>query len=890
MVSVPDTPVPDAGAKGFWHDKSAVSPTVQRRTGGDRTFTRLVHNDTELTHISTDVYTRPVGSTSWHYSAYDAQDVFHWVGMGCFLLRTTSNELRWSTDGNEWAHIVVPRSSQHSVTVAFCNATHVFIVIGSRMFSSSDLTQWLPHDLPPTMTTPTFGEWDSQRNACVLIDSNGACVQSTDAEINSWEVHIGTVGSNCNTFFQVDHDMIASNGNNTYIRVATGDPVEWTVLAGMELATFHVSKYLETWVVSANAGCIVSRDNRATWTYALTGHFEGVATNGTTYVAVGPCLYAGTSLDQLQPVQTFPLPEDATWFGVTWNATAGLFIAVQSEDENNKHASYVSADGQTWTASDPLLCGRYIKTFGDITCVAGYNFFQITDTLDPLTWKPEVDVVIYVTCVAICENDPAIIVVAGSLAGISRSTDGGVTFAAVQEIDAASPMIWDIACGGDVFVVVGDHGYMRRSIDQGSTWSATITTEQVCLAEFHTVTYGGHHVFMAIDALHNVWMSTDDGATWNNTSVIPSGGELSRLRTLLYTGNQWIVTGCLDRVLYHSTDGIDWRYKLDPLTSNTIYDHDGTSWIAYNHGGVTQSTDMTTWTEYRPRGVCTMGMVVGGAAYYVQGSFGTIVKTTDGQTFDIWGLSTMNPIGFHVWADDESVLVVGDTFILRSTDKGATWMQVASAPTHVSFRNNDTSENHNVLTTDGASTVLIRTNSSRIMRSIDKGIAWSIVEVPMTFLSLGYDTQSTFYASSNTAAICLSKDLGLSWTTQKLPQPTTFGATMVAITPTTVFTAEWTESHILVSRSMDEGLTWSTLPSLQTPNVSNEDVSCHIIDDTLAICAGVHVFQFALDGASVASTSMESVARSIVPLDDRIIVQTESESRIFMRENPQKTQ
>lgn len=103
---------------------------------------------------------------------------------------------------------------------------------------------------------------------------------------------------------------------------------------------------------------------------------------------------------------------------------------------------------------------------------------------------------------------------------------------------------------GNTILIVGAKGDIRRSTDNGSTWSVVASGTLVDLYHIARVPGG----FVVAGDRGTLLRSTDNGATW----IAEQSGTLSGFRRLLYTGSNRVVALASDGVTSSSVNNLTW--------------------------------------------------------------------------------------------------------------------------------------------------------------------------------------------------------------------------------------------------------------------------------------------------------------------------------------------
>ena len=401
--------------------------------------------------------------------------------------------------------------------------------------------------------------------------------------------------------------------------------------------------------------------------------------------------------------------------------------------------------------------------------------------------------VLAIVCVLVCavpaQRASAAWSTPAALNGNADNDSGSDTSAQVATDSAGNWVaVWCSADTLDGTLDIDEDIFVSRSTDNGETWSASaaLNTNAADDADDDRaphVTTDGAGNWVAVwqyepsrgakigsDADLLVSQSTDNGATWtapavlNTNAASDSGWDYAPSVTTDSAGN-WVA-------VWYSTDDL----------SGTI----GTDRDIF----VSQSTDNgATWTE---------PAVLNANAATDSGSDREPCLTTDGTGNWVAVWESTDTLGDTIGTD-------GDILVSRSTDNGVTWMPAAALNGNAVNDEGDDAAAH--VTTDGVGNWLAVWESTDeldgtidtdtdvlVSRSTDNGATWT----PAAALNTNATTDSGWDRVPKAAA-----DGAGNWVTVWHSSETLGGAI-------------GTDTDILVSRSTDDGLTWTTPTALNT--------------------------------------------------------------------------
>lgn len=224
-------------------------------------------------------------------------------------------------------------------------------------------------------------------------------------------------------------------------------------------------------------------------------------------------------------------------------------------------------------------------------------------------------------------------VIAGSSGGMRRSTDNGSTWAAVTSGFSTSQIYGVATDGAGIWIAVGESGKVARSADNGATW-AIVSAGFNASYSVDAVATDAAGNWIAVSQYGEVRRSTNNGTTW---ATVAAGFGTTQLGCVGYGNGVWVVGGYLGAMKRSTDGGTTWAAVTgagaSPLESIAT---DGAGvWIAggYDTSGIRRSTDngatwalvtTATWPGY------VVGMTyLGDGVFYACGFNGGLRKSTD---------------------------------------------------------------------------------------------------------------------------------------------------------------------------------------------------------------------------------------------------------------------
>lgn len=238
------------------------------------------------------------------------------------------------------------------------------------------------------------------------------------------------------------------------------------------------------------------------------------------------------------------------------------------------------------------------------------------------------------------------------------------------------------------------------------------------------------------------------------------------------------------------TASAQWTQKLteqSSLINNISVVDNNIIWITdQDDKAVSISTDAgVSWTKNDLPAVMTEGgtggiSAVSATTAYMIVSMGQkgVYKTTDGAKNWTWQPTAFNNEGsfpdfVHFWNENEGV-AVGDSYtgqyfeIYTTNNGGAQWHLVpdANMPAGNGIYTYNSNESYRV---DG-NALYFKTNTGKILKSIDKGLHWTAINTPFTNANLSFDFKDglnglvLLYTSATSGALYSTNDGGDNWT------------------------------------------------------------------------------------------------------------------------------
>ena len=339
-----------------------------------------------------------------------------------------------------------------------------------------------------------------------------------------------------------------------------------------------------------------------------------------------------------------------------------------------------------------------------------------------------------------------------SNAGIYRSADNGLTW-----VKKGTYGGFCLAANSTTFFA-GTSGGVLRSTDNGETWTkvpiGSSRNQLVAVAATDTVVYSGDSYS------GGVRQSTDNGLTWGACS---NGSSVAAVLGLAIIGTD-VYAGTRSSGIWKYTDGTgSWTQSVQAFAGTAAIVGDATVLIATSFYNVIRSTDSgANWTDVTGNGVTRSLMGNGGTAVMTAG--GVYVGTNGGvyrtqNNGDTWVRSDLG-IKAHsagaIGALGTDIYTATASFeVFRSSDLGQNWTNISTGL----ITNTNTTPYTVALATDATAVFY------DVSMSTNAGNSWTETNAPgRTYSNLPWLTQNGAYITcDHWAGVSRSTDNGLTW-------------------------------------------------------------------------------------------------------------------------------
>ena len=246
------------------------------------------------------------------------------------------------------------------------------------------------------------------------------------------------------------------------------------------------------------------------------------------------------------------------------------------------------------------------------------------------------------------------------------------------------------------------------------------------------VTEGANGVLCAVSNFGLISRSTDNGVTWTQVLNDPN---FTNCEAMAYGNGTFIAAGTSGNCVRSIDNGLNWIVNVPLSISALSIGYGNGVWIAAgrNAGGRRSTDDGVSWANV------SIGIVDDNAD--------PRATITDGS--GTWVISSNNT-----------------TVVARSTNDGLTWAGVTTPNSGGTLRGQAAN-----------GTFIIGCNGSKVLRSGDSGVTWSVIDAPLDaaindFSKVATDGSGNWLGvASNGLGFSKSTDDGLTWTFNGLNPP-----------------------------------------------------------------------------------------------------------------------
>jgi photosystem II stability/assembly factor-like uncharacterized protein len=342
-----------------------------------------------------------------------------------------------------------------------------------------------------------------------------------------------------------------------------------------------------------------------------------------------------------------------------------------------------------------------------------------------------------------------------------ETQDAGATWTLKRSLSRTN----DITFNGNIGYIVGDSGFVERSLDGGTTWN-TVTTNLTY--SFNTVTIIDASTII-LSSNYRLVKSIDGGITWQS-SVIPNTNVEKTFFTSALVGH--VISSANEAKILKTIDGgQNWYNTLSissypPRFLAIYFVNENVGFATREDSEMYKTTDGgETWVELTGISDAIYSLYfINENVGYAAGEDGVILKTIDGGATWTWASFQNEDTNFSsifgIYFEDENIGYATGMRgrIVKTTDGGSTW--TPNSLTYIDFR-----QIQFVNSTTGYAN-----SRGNFYKTIDSGNTWALVgSIPIQGASTSGDfmfiDENIGYAATRSGYGSLYKTIngGVTW-------------------------------------------------------------------------------------------------------------------------------
>ena len=444
---------------------------------------------------------------------------------------------------------------------------------------------------------------------------------------------------------------------------------------------------------------------------------------------------------------------------------------------------------------------------------------------------------------------PSGILIGYTFQSFLRSEDGGLTWETISsDVESgwvASDFRYD-PYSGDIFAFEVHEHFIYQSTDEGLTWSRIFDQAVDRIFDVAGGPDGG--VWIAADA--NIWYSFDSGENWTVFPVYFSEEDIDVTQiTILPNGRVWVLENNI--TFYTEDNGENWQGGFGATYIFSLSDE--SFWVSRGHLGLFKVLGDNLVLEFLGGGMnraSIYDLVINSQGDAFAITVGGVFRSTD--DFITWELIHDEIFLLQNGGFDLALNHLGHLFatyygkVYRSIDNGETFLDITPGPANElnpytflihpegdiflsSFNglyfSSDNGENWEVVLDEFIYQKMKFHPNGNVYVQLGSELLFS-TDIGQTWESLPYDGISTFeitedgiiYVGENDGEVSWTSDEGLSWDSSNLPNNFWNVNQMSINVAGHVFVGNALNDEIY--RSVDQGLSWSLIPSASSENSS----------------------------------------------------------------------
>ncbi|WP_135550001.1 hemoblobin-interacting domain-containing protein [Paenibacillus cymbidii] len=256
-------------------------------------------------------------------------------------------------------------------------------------------------------------------------------------------------------------------------------------------------------------------------------------------------------------------------------------------------AAYATSPGSSWIHPNVDLTGQQIygAAYGNDKYVAGTPAGSILYSDDGLSWNAaSIEAMVNIDTLGYGGGKYVAFGTKFSQPYLLATSEDGMSWSQ-HTLPADIKHVIDVEYGNDIFVAVGESGYVATSPD-GISW----TTQNAggSTTSLFSLAYG-NGTFVAVGPQGAIMTSADNGVTW----TARTSGTSSSLSGIVYGENQFVVVGADGTIRVSSDNGVTWAARISGINSEYIVNvsyGQGKFVAVSNEGTVLSSADGSAWS------------------------------------------------------------------------------------------------------------------------------------------------------------------------------------------------------------------------------------------------------------------------------------------------------
>jgi photosystem II stability/assembly factor-like uncharacterized protein len=274
-------------------------------------------------------------------------------------------------------------------------------------------------------------------------------------------------------------------------------------------------------------------------------------------------------------------------------------------------------------------------------------------------------------------------VLAAIACGIAPMAEGFAQGSFWQKVDGPSAGCSAITIDRDNRIYVQTQDQMYRSTNGGTSW---IEDGPRIPGGASVLWVGsGEDLFAGGGEAGGVYLSSDRGESWR-----AAGMEGVSITSAAMTHDGALLVGTAETGVYYSNDrGLNWAQLLDGVQTGSVHSivttHEGDLFVATESGGILRSRDggenwVTSTAGIPPGAIVDLAVDSQDRIYAATRSNGLFVSDDYGAHWDLVGMAKWTLGSLSISSSDGVYAAVSnpEPVLLRSTDRGATWEEVAT--------------------------------------------------------------------------------------------------------------------------------------------------------------------------------------------------------------------